>query len=191
MVCGFWILLLCGCSDSSKPLFIGTDITGIEVNDDVELIDYNGNETYIKDFKNYVLLMFFGFTSCPDICPTTLSKFSIVLDALGEKQNKVRTIFISLDPQRDKPEVLKSYVQSFNADFVGLTGSSIAVAKIARAYKIYFEKNILSEDSYTIDHFAGAYLIDHLGRPRVLISHNQPVMDIVKDIMQLIGDIKS
>ena len=180
------LVVLTSCKGTQKLNFIGTDITGIEIVDEAVLMDYNGRKTKLQDFKDKAIILFFGFTSCPDVCPSALAKFDLVVEGLGEKADKIRVIFVSLDPERDDPDVLRTYVTSFNDNFIGLTGSESELSKLAKSYKIFYQKTFEADGEYTIDHFSGAYLIDNSGRPRVLIGHTQAVGDIVKDVLQIL-----
>ena len=129
--------------------------------------------------------MFFGFTSCPDICPTTLSKFKIVKDRLGVNGDRLKVIFVSLDPDRDTPDMLRAYLSNFGSGFEGLTGNRSEIDKLAKAFKIFYQKNSDPSGNYSIDHFAGSYMIDSVGRARVLLSHSQSVEDIIHDFYQV------
>ncbi len=180
------LVVLISCKGTQKLNFIGTDITGIEIVDEAVLMDYNGRKTKLQDFKDKAIILFFGFTSCPDVCPSALAKFDLVVEGLGEKADKIRVIFVSLDPERDDPDVLRTYVTSFNDNFIGLTGSESELSKLAKSYKIFYQKTFEADGECTIDHFSGAYLIDNSGRPRVLIGHTQAVGDIVKDVLQIL-----
>ena len=181
------LIILAGCKGPQEIRFTGTDVTGIDINDEAVLMDHNGRETKLQDFKDKAIILFFGFTSCPDVCPNTLAKFDLVVEGLGEKADKVRVIFVSLDPERDSPDILKTYVTSFNNNFIGLTGTESELSKLAKSYKIFYQKSFEADGGYTIDHFSGAYLIDNSGRPRVLIGHAQAVGDIVNDVLQILG----
>jgi protein SCO1 len=129
-----------------------------------ELTDQNGRTVTDKDLKGEPFLVFFGFTHCPDICPTTLLELSNVLDKLGSDADKVHVLFISIDPERDNPIALKDYLSSFNSRLVGLTGDLPAVTTVARAYHVYFKKVPLDGGDYTMDHSALVYLMDKDGR---------------------------
>ena len=180
------LTVLISCKETQKLNFTGTDITGIQIVDEAVLMDHNGRKTKLQDFKDKAIILFFGFTSCPDICPSALAKFDLVVEGLGEKADKIRVIFVSLDTERDNPDILRTYVTSFNDNFIGLTGSESELSKLAKFYKIFYQKNFEADGEYTIDHFSGAYLIDNSGRPRVLIGHTQAVGDIVKDVLQIL-----
>jgi protein SCO1/2 len=128
------------------------------------LIDHNGRTLTDADLKGEPYLVFFGFTHCPDVCPTTLLELSDVLDKLGADAEKVRVLFITVDPERDQPEALKTYLSSFNPRVIGLTGDLPAVAAVAKEYHVYMKKVPLQGDDYTMDHTALVYLMDRNGR---------------------------
>ena len=141
------------------------------------LVDQNGNRVTEKDFGDRYMLVFFGFTSCPDICPAGLQLVSAALEKLGEKANRIVPIFISVDPERDTPEKLGEYVQNFDARFVGLTGTPEEIAKAARAYRVYYKKvpNADLPDDYAIDHTAIFYLMDPNGD---FVTHFTPTTPV-------------
>jgi len=141
------------------------------------LVDQNGNRVTEKDFGDRYMLVFFGFTSCPDICPAGLQLVSAALDKLGEKANRIVPVFISVDPERDTPEKLGEYVQNFDARFVGLTGTPEEIAKAARAYRVYYKKvpNADLPDDYAIDHTAIFYLMDPNGN---FVTHFTPTTPV-------------
>ncbi len=173
------------CTNSPEPNFVGTDITGIDVSSNVTLINQHGEQKSLEDFKSNIVILFFGFTSCPDICPITLSKFKIVKNRLGVNGDSLKIIFVSLDPDRDTPDMLSAYLSHFGSDFEGLTGDRSEIDKLAKAFKIFYQKNEDPNGNYTIDHFAGSYMIDSFGRARVLLSHSQSVEDIIHDFYQI------
>ena len=129
-----------------------------------KLVDQNGQAVTDQDFKGRPFLVFFGFTRCPDICPTTLFDVSEIMRALGKDADRVRALFITVDPDRDTPNVLKDYLSSFDLRLSGLTGDADAVAAVAKAYRVYFKKVPLDQGGYTMDHTAIVYLMDKDGR---------------------------
>ncbi len=128
------------------------------------LIDQNGRAVSEQDFKGEPFVVFFGFTNCPDICPTTLFEMSEVLKRLGPDANKTAALFISVDPERDTPEKLKDYVSSFHPRIFGLTGTPEEIAAVEREYRVYAKKVPLKDGDYTMDHTAVVYLMDKDGR---------------------------
>jgi protein SCO1/2 len=129
-----------------------------------ELVDQNGRTVTDRDLKGRPFLVFFGFTRCPDICPTTLFEVSEILRALGKDADRVGALFITVDPERDTPAALKYYLSSFDPHLAGLTGEPAAVAAVAKAYRVYFKKVPLDQGGYTMDHTAIVYLMDKEGR---------------------------
>jgi len=129
-----------------------------------ELVDQNGRTVTDRDLKGRPFLVFFGFTRCPDICPTTLFEVSEILRALGKDADRVGALFITVDPERDTPAALKDYLSSFDPHLAGLTGEPAAVAAVAKAYRVYFKKVPLDQGGYTMDHTAIVYLMDKEGR---------------------------
>jgi len=129
-----------------------------------QLVDQNGKRVSDADLKGKWQLLFFGYTHCPDACPTALNEIALALDRLGEKRDKVGVVFITVDPERDTPEVLKNYVQSFDAGIVALTGSPEQVAQAAKAYRVYYAKHPRPDGGYDMDHSAVIYVMDPQGR---------------------------
>ena len=129
-----------------------------------KLVDQDGNQVTDKDMKGRPFLVFFGFTHCPDVCPTTLFEVSEILRALGPDADRTRALFITVDPERDTPAVMKDYLSSFDPHLSGLTGDAAAVAAVAKTYRVYFKKVPLDQGGYTMDHTAIVYLMDKQGR---------------------------
>jgi protein SCO1/2 len=129
-----------------------------------ELVDQNGRTVTERDLKGRPFLVFFGFSRCPDICPTTLFEVSEIMRALGKDAERVGALFITVDPERDTPAALKDYLSSFDPHLAGLTGEPAAVAAVAKAYRVYFKKVPLDQGGYTMDHTAIVYLMDKDGR---------------------------
>ena len=128
------------------------------------LVDHNGREVTEQDFKGKPFLVFFGFTHCPDVCPTALFEISEIMRALGPDAEKTRALFITVDPERDTPSVMKDYLSSFDPHVIGLTGEPAALASVAKAYRVYYKKVPLDQGGYTMDHTAIVYLMDKQGR---------------------------
>ena len=129
-----------------------------------QLVDQNGKRVSDADLKGKWQLLFFGYTHCPDACPTALNEIALALDKLGDKRDKVEVVFITVDPERDTPQVLKSYVQSFDASIVALTGSPDQVAQAAKAYRVFYAKHPRPDGGYEMDHSAVIYVMDPRGR---------------------------
>ena len=168
------LLVLTACSP--KPDFKNIDITGSTAfGKDFSLLDPDGKVRTLADFKGKVVVMFFGYTQCPDICPTTLTEMQQVMSILGPQSDKVQVLFVSVDPQRDTAAILKQYVPAFDPRFLGLRPTDdAALEKVAKDFKIYYKKVPgTSPDSYTMDHTAGSYAFDPDGRLRLYIKHAQ------------------
>ena len=180
--------VLTACKDESKPKFQGVDVTGAEYAKDIPLQDVNGQRRSLKDFAGKVVAVFFGYTQCPDVCPTTLQEFVEVKQALGADGNKLQAIFVSLDPERDTPEVLKAYLANFDESFVGLHGTPDEIAVVAKDFKIFYKKVPgKTEGSYTLDHSAGTYLYDPQGRLRVYERYGVGAQVVAQDVKALLG----
>ncbi|MDC0422920.1 SCO family protein [Methylophilaceae bacterium] len=145
-----------------------------------------GKSTKLKDFRGKVVAIFFGFTYCPDICPTTMYELKAIKDSLGDDGDKLQVIFVSLDPERDTIKLLENYVPSFDSSFIGLTGSADDIKKIASQYKIFYKK-VGEGKNYTIDHSSAIYLIDKKGSIRVRHSYGSSQEMITRDIRSLIS----
>ena len=180
--------VLTACKDESKPKFQGVDVTGAEYAKDIPLQDVNGQRRSLKDFSGKVVAVFFGYTQCPDVCPTTLQEFVEVKQALGADGNKLQAIFVSLDPERDTPQVLKAYLANFDESFVGLHGTPDEIAAVAKDFKIFFKKVPgKTEGTYTLDHSAGTYLYDPQGRLRVYERYGVGSQVVAQDVKALLG----
>jgi protein SCO1 len=178
--------LLAGC-EPSKPAFNSVDITGANYARDFSLTDASGKKRSLGEFRGKVVAVFFGFAQCPDVCPTTLSDFAQIKEKLGADGERLQVIFITVDPQRDTPAVLGSYVASFDPSFVGLTGSVDEINATAREFKVFYQKVPgKTEMSYTIDHTAGSYVFDRDGRVRLFVKHAAGVDAIAADLKQLL-----
>ena len=186
----FIALLLIGLSACSpKPEFKNIDITGSAAfGKDFSLIDPDGKVRTLADFKGKVVVMFFGYTQCPDICPTTLTEMQQVMTLLGPQSDKVQVLFVTVDPERDTAAILKQYVPSFDPRFLGLRpADEAALEKVAKDFKIYYKKVPgTSPGSYTMDHTAGSYAFDPLGRFRLYIKHAQGPETLAHDLKELL-----
>jgi protein SCO1 len=154
---------------------------------DFQLIDMNGHRRGIKDYVGDVSIVFFGYTHCPDVCPGELLKLSQVVRNLGPLASHVQVLFISLDPERDTPELLKDYVTSFGPRFIGLTGSNAEINAAAASFSVQFAKVALGAD-YTIDHSTGSYVLDQTGRMRLVGTLRTSVDEWVQDLRKLVGE---
>lgn len=175
-----------GCSPTT-PTFNGIDITGASYARDFALTDAGGKRRTLAEFRGKLVVVFFGFAQCPDICPTTLADLAQVRKRLGADGDRLQVIFITVDPERDSPQVLAGYVPAFDASFIGLTGSAEEIAAAAREFKVFFQKVAgKTETSYTIDHTAGAYVFDREGRVRLFVRHGTAAEAITADLQRLL-----
>lgn len=185
--------LLAGCdklgfSSAPKASFQGVDLTGAAYARGFSLPDQNGKTRTLDDFKGKVVVVFFGFTQCPDVCPTTLAELAQVKKALGPDGDKVQGVFVTVDPERDKPELLKAYLDSFDPGFVALRGSPEQLKETAKEFKIYYAKVPgKTPDSYTMDHTAASFLFDPQGRVRVFSRYGAGAQALMSDIKALIA----
>ena len=178
----FSMLMAC-----SKPAFQGTDLTGASFGGDFVLQDHHGKARRLADSRGKVVALFFGYTHCPDVCPTTMAEYAAVLKQLGDKASQVQVLFVSLDPQRDTPALLSQYVPAFNPTFIGLTGTDKQIADVAGQYKVIYQKQG-NGANYTLDHSAGSYLLDKQGRLRVLENYGAPPAALAADLKILIEE---
>ena len=175
---------LAGCGDG--PSFHNVDVTGADFGKDFALTAHDGKPRTLSDFKGKVVLVFFGFTQCPDVCPTTMAEVKGVLDQLGEDARRVQVLFITVDPDRDTPELLAKYVPAFDPSFIGLRGDAAATAKVAKDYKVFYQKVPgKAAGSYTVDHTAASYVYDQQGRLRLFVRHGNPA-NLAADIRTLL-----
>ena len=173
---------------SKSPVaFQGIDITGAEYARQLKLTDVDGKQRTLDEFKGKVVVVFFGYTQCPDVCPTTLAELAAVKKKLGADGDKVVGMFVSVDPERDTAPVLKAYVNSFGNDFVALRGSVDEVKEVAREFKVFFAKVPGTTDgSYTIDHTAVSYVFDPQGRVRLAERYGTSTDALQQDLKALI-----
>ena len=186
------VLFLSACNpaqDASQKAatgFVGTDITGADFAKPLALTDHTGKKRTMSDFKGKVVTLFFGYTHCPDVCPTTMSDLKQTMKLLGEKADQVQVIFVTVDPQRDTQEVLAQFVPSFDSRFVGLWGSLQETAETLGNFKIYYSKvPSKTKGDYTIDHSAGMYVFDKTGKIRLYLDYGQKPADIARDLKKL------
>ncbi len=178
-----------GLGGSGKPAFKGIDLTGAEYARDFQLVDQHGQTRTLGDFRGKVLVVFFGFTQCPDVCPTTLAELAQVKKALGPDGERVQGIFISIDPERDTPDLLKAYLASFDPSFVALRGTAEQTQTVAKEFKVYYAKVPgKTEGSYTMDHTAASYLFDAQGRVRVFSRYGSGAQALTDDLKALLAD---
>ncbi len=180
------VLLINACS--SPPPFKSKPVPDSPLAPIFTLTDQQGQPRSIGDFKGKVISLFFGFTHCPDICPTHLARQAEVMRQLGPQADQVAVLFVSLDPERDTPEALKRYMDAFDPRFIALTGSSAETSKTAKQYKIFWQKTPLPNSAltYTIDHTTNSFVIDQKGRLRLTVPHEMSAADVTHDLKLMI-----
>jgi len=168
--------------------FKNTDITGLDHAKDFTLTDHHGKLRTLSDFKGKAVVVFFGYTHCPDVCPTTMAEMATVMRQLGPLADRVQVLFVSVDPERDTPELLSKYVPSFDPRFLGLVGDQAATEKIAKEFRTFYQKVPGKEPgSYAVDHTAGSYVFDPQGRLRLFVRHGQGAEPITHDLRRLLS----
>jgi protein SCO1/2 len=187
--CCIAVILMTLAACSPKPEFKNIDITGgTAFGKDFSLLDPDGKVRTLADFKGKVVVMFFGYTQCPDVCPTTLTEMQQVMTLMGPQSDKVQVLFVTVDPERDTAAILKQYVPSFDPSFLGLRpADEAALEKVTKEFKIYYKKVAgTSPGSYTMDHTAGSYAFDPQGRLRLYIKHAQGPETLAHDLKELL-----
>lgn len=179
-------LALAGCGEPAR--FYSNDITGVEWGHDFTLTDPAGQPRRLADFRGKAVMLFFGYTHCPDICPTTLVSMRDTLKHLGADANRIQVLFVTLDPARDTPAVLGQYVPWFDPAFLGLWGDEATIAALARDYKIFYAKQPGKEPgSYSVDHSASSYAFDPAGRLRLIVRHGEAPEHVAADLKLLLA----
>ncbi|MCE4554911.1 SCO family protein [Roseateles cellulosilyticus] len=187
-------LALAGCqkAETGRPAFKGVDLTGAEYARQLNLSDQDGRSRSLADFKGKVLVVFFGYTQCPDVCPTTMAEVAEVKRSLGADGDKVQGIFVTIDPARDTAQLLKSYLASFDPSFIGLRGSDEQTQAAAKEFKVFFAKVPgKTPESYTMDHTAASFIFDTEGRVRVYSRYGAGAEPLAHDIKLLLAENKS
>ena len=180
--------LLGGCGDRPQaPQFKLTDISGVDFGRALNLTDHNGKPRTLADFRGRVVTVFFGFTHCPDVCPTTLAEMAQVVRELGRDGDRVQVLFVTVDPERDTQQVLSQYVPSFNPGFLGLYGDAAATARAAKEFKVYYQKQPVKDGGYSVDHSAGTFILDREGRLRLFARYGAGAPAMLHDIRILLS----
>ena len=175
-------------SNANAVAFKNIDITGAEYARKLDLPDQNGKLTSLDDFKGKVVVVFFGYTQCPDVCPGTMAELAQVKKALGKDGERLQGVFVTVDPERDTSEILKAYMGSFDPSFVALRGTPEQTTALAKEFKVFFAKVPgKTEGSYTVDHTAGSYVFDSLGKVRLFVRYGSGVEPLVADLKALIA----
>ena len=194
------ISALAGCSEKpgadggqmtltpASTTFRNSDVTGLGYARDFALNDQDGKPRTLADFRGKAVVIFFGYTHCPDVCPTTMSEMAAVMKQLGPDAEKVQVLFVTLDPERDTPALLKQYVPAFDPRFIALSGDADAIAKTAKEFRVFYQK-VPGKDagSYTLDHTAASYVFDPQGRVRLFVRHGQGPEPIAQDLKVLLA----
>ena len=181
-------VVLSGCSDDRKPAFGAVDITGADYAKDFNLADFDGKRHTLKDFQGRVVVLFFGYTQCPDVCPTSMTELVEVKKLLGADADRLQVLFVTIDPARDTPAMLKAYMGNFDPNFLGLhADNDEQLATLTRDFKIYAKKvEGKTPGTYTMDHSAGMYVYDPQGRLRLYTRYGSGAAALASDIQQLL-----
>jgi protein SCO1/2 len=178
------VLALPAC-DRTAPTYFSIDITGADYGRDFRLTDPSGKERTLADFRGMVVMLFFGFTQCPDVCPTALARAVEARNRLGADGERVQVVFVTVDPERDTPVVLKEYTAAFDPSFLGLYGDAERTEVVAREFRVIYQK-VPTGSSYTMDHTALTFVFDSQGRLRLAVRHEQSADQLAADLRMLI-----
>ncbi|MGE4125660.1 MAG: SCO family protein [Pusillimonas sp.] len=180
-------LLLAACGPEPKQAFLGSDITGTGLGKDLAMVDHTGQPRTLANYKGKALVVFFGFTHCPDVCPTALAQLAQTTQLLGDRASEVQILMVSVDPERDTPDIMGRYVKAFDDTFIGLTGTPQQLQQTAKSFKAYYAKvPDKINNTYSMDHSASFYLFDKTGQARVLASGTSSAQDLASDIKSIL-----
>jgi protein SCO1/2 len=180
------VLAMAACSPDA-PKFMGSDVTGTSFGRDFKLFDHTGKPVTLADYRGKAVVLFFGYTQCPDVCPTTLSELAEAMKRLGPDADRVQVLFVTVDPERDTPALLSKYVPAFDPRFVGLWGDADATARTAKEFKVIYQKQPgQTPGTYTVDHSAGTFIFDPNGKLRVYVGYGQGPDVFAHDIKELL-----
>ncbi len=182
---GAAVLAAAACQ-KAPPSFASMDLTGAEYGRDFSLQDPDGRTRTMADFRGKAVMLFFGFTQCPDACPTALARAAEVRRLLGPQAAKLQVIFVTIDPERDSAAVLKEYTHAFDPDFLGLRTDLPGTAAVAKEFKVFYQK-VTTGSSYTMDHTAVTYVLDPQGRLRLAMRHELSAQDAARDVSTLLA----
>ncbi|MEP7276780.1 MAG: SCO family protein [Betaproteobacteria bacterium] len=184
------LVALVGACGKDGAKFQASDITGSSFGREIALTDHNGKPRTLADFRGKAVIVFFGFTQCPDVCPTTLAMLADAVKRLGPDAERVQVLFVTVDPERDTAELLSKYVPAFDPRFLGLRGDADATARTAKEFKVIYQKQPgTTPGSYSMDHSAGLYAFDPQGRIRLYIGHNQGADVVAHDLRALLSEV--
>ncbi|HEU0188744.1 MAG TPA: SCO family protein [Gallionella sp.] len=183
------VVFLAGCEKTTLPLpFHASDISVMFTQADFRLTDHNGKPRTLADFRGKVVVLFFGYTHCPDICPTTLADMALMMRKLEKDADKVQVLFITVDPERDKPELMAKYIPAFHSSFLGLYGNEQATAQAAKAFYVAYLKQPTTS-GYNMDHSVGSFLVDPQGKVRLRAPQGQSADWLAEDIRLLLAGV--
>ena len=183
-------LLAGGCDriGGAKTPFKAIDVTGAPMGGELRLTDHNGKPRTLADFRGKVVLVNFGYTQCPDVCPTTLADLASAMKKLGADASQVQVLFVTVDPKRDKPELLRQYVPAFDPNFLGLYGDAQATQKVTKDFKVYAaERPGKTPETYTVDHAAQTFVFDKSGKLRLVMGYGMAPDAIASDVRILLN----
>lgn len=180
--------VLPACDSREKLAFHGIDLTGSAYGRNFRLSDAQGRERTLADFKGKLVMLFFGFTQCPDVCPTALSRAVAIKELLGTDGQRLQVLFVTIDPERDTPAVIKAYLQVFDATFIGLHGDQAQTRQAADDFKVYYKK-VPTASSYTMDHSTMSYVFDPSGKLRLALRHESTAQDCAADLRLLLKPV--
>lgn len=179
-------VLFSACSPKSAA-FSSIDLTGADYAKNFELTDHNGQVRHLQDFSGKIVVMFFGYTQCPDVCPTSMVELAEVKKALGKDGDRLQGLFVTVDPQRDTPELLKAYMANFDPSFLALYATPEKLVELAKDYKVYYKRvEGKTPTSYTMDHSAGSYIYDTKGQLRLFTRYGSGAQALISDIQILL-----
>jgi protein SCO1/2 len=179
-------LLLAACSP--PPRFNATELKGVDWGREFSLTGHDGKSHTLAEFKGRAVILFFGYTHCPDVCPITMSSLRELMPLMGADGQRVQVLFVTVDPERDTPPLLAQYVPAFHPSFLGLYGDAAATAKVAAEFKVFYRKQPgANPASYTVDHTAGSYVIDPLGRLRLYFRHGETPERMAADLKRVLA----
>jgi protein SCO1/2 len=174
----------CGKDDAWKPH--GIDLTGSDHAKDFQLVDHHGTPRSLADFRGKAVMVFFGFTQCPDVCPTSLARAVEIKQRLGDQGAQLQVLFVTLDPERDAPQILAAYMDAFDPGFLGLRTDLERTRETAKAFKVFFQK-VPTGNSYTLDHSSLTYVYDRAGQLRLAFKHEASAVDCADDLRHLLA----
>lgn len=183
------VATLAACSPSGRPQFRNTDVTGADFTPDFRLTGHDGKPHALADWRGKAVVVFFGYTHCPDVCPTTMAEMADTMRRLGARADEVQVAFVSVDPERDTPQMLAQYVPAFDARFMGLSGTPEQTMQAVRSFKGFYQKVPgKTPGSYTVDHSSGSYVFDRQGRLRLFVRHGQGSEALAHDLGLLLAE---